>query len=129
MIYDITLRISYDYDSPAVGGRQVVCVMPLDIGAGQQVLSGQLKIAPQPEERLERRDFFGNAMTEFSFRAPHDSLVLTMRARVQRVPLPPPPPALALADLPQTLADCCDLGPQSPLHFLSPSIRVPRDAA
>ena len=128
MNYDIRLLISYAYDSPAVGGRQMVCMMPLD-SAGQRVLSGRLDIAPAPEERLDRRDFFGNALTEFSFRAPHDSLTLTLHAQVQRDDPLPLKDATLLADLPAALARCRDLGPESPMHFLSPSVRVPRDAA
>ena len=31
MIYDIKLQIAYQYANPAVGGRHVVCVMPLDM--------------------------------------------------------------------------------------------------
>jgi transglutaminase-like putative cysteine protease len=128
VIYDIKLRIAYVYDNPAVGGRHVVCVMPLDPDAHQRCLSGTLEITPLPEERLDRRDFFGNQVTEFSFREPHDSIALFMKARVERDAVPDQTSASTfLSDLPTSLAQCRDLGPDSPLHFTSPSVRVPAD--
>jgi transglutaminase-like putative cysteine protease len=130
LIYDIKLRIAYVYDSPAVGGRQVVCVMPRDLGPGQQVLAARLEIVPRPAELTERQDFFGNQLTEFSFRAPHDSVTLTLLARVSRgEAVEMLASGLPLADLPAALAQCRDLGPESPLHYLSASARVPRHAA
>ncbi|MDP2064337.1 MAG: transglutaminase family protein [Phaeovulum sp.] len=130
MIYDIRLRIASEYDRPAVSGRHLVCVMPLETGRGQRCVSGTLTIAPEPEERLDRLDFFGNRVTEFCFRAPQDSVTLTLLARVERLERGEwPGGSVALADLPAALAESRDLGPDSPLHFLAPSFRVPRDAA
>ena len=75
-------------------------------------------------------DFFGNRITEFSFRGPHDSVAFTMKARIERLITPSPPTdAIALAAMPAALAAQRDLGANSPLHFLSPSVRVPRDRA
>lgn len=129
MIYDIKLRIAYQYANPAVGGRHVLCVMPLDM-PGQRVMAGMVDISPRPEERLDRVDFFGNRITEFSYRGPHDSVAFTMKARIERLAAPALPlSALALAKMPAAIATCRDLGPDSPLHFLSASARVPRDHA
>lgn len=129
MIYDVKLRIAYKYASPAVGGRHLACLLPLN-DADQTVQSASLLIQPAPTERLDRLDFFGNQVTEFSFRAPHDGVRLTMQARVSRSA---PPPAIAasarMADLPQLLKQCRDVGSQSPLHCLSASLRVPLDPA
>lgn len=88
MDFEIKLRIAYQYANPAVGGRHVACVMPLALGAGQTVQSATLTIEPAPQERVDRLDFFGNRVTEFSFRGPHDSVTLTMRARVTRDAVP-----------------------------------------
>lgn len=130
MIYDIKLRIAYEYANPAVGGRHVLCLQPLCNDYGQQVTRSQIDISPLPEERIDRFDFFGNPITEFSFRGPHDQLILTMQAQVTRfIPLDLPQNATFLADLPADLAQSCDLGPNGPLHFLQASARVPRDAA
>lgn len=130
MDFEIKLRIAYQYANPAVGGRHVACVMPLALGAGQTVQSATLTIEPAPQERVDRLDFFGNRVTEFSFRGPHDSVTLTMRARVTRDAVPPAVVgSLRLADLSDALAQCRDVGPEAPLHFLSASLRVPRDRA
>lgn len=130
MIYDIKLRIAYEYANAAVGGRHVVCVMPLATAQGQTVQTATLQIEPAPQERVDRVDFFGNRVTEFSFRGPHDSVSFTMRARVTREDLAPRIAAsIPLSDLSHELAQCRDVGPDAPLHFLSPSLRVPRDPA
>lgn len=130
MIFDIKLQIAYEYANPAVGGRHVVCVMPLGLTAGQSVQSAQLTIDPIPQERLDRVDFFGNAVTEFSFRGPHDSVSLTMRARVMRDgPVPSVASAVPLDALARELAQCRDVGPNAPMHFMAPSSRVPIDPA
>lgn len=130
MIFDIKLRIAYEYANPAVGGRHVVCVMPLAFGTGQTVHCAALQIEPAPQERVDRVDFFGNRVTEFSFRGPHDSVTLTMRARVARDDVAVPIDAsVSLAGLLAQLAGYRDIGPAAPLHFLSQSLRVPRDGA
>ncbi|MDB5659299.1 MAG: Transglutaminase [Cypionkella sp.] len=129
MIYDIKLQITYQYTNPAVGGRHVVCAMPID-GRGQRVMASLLDIAPRPEERLDRQDFFGNRISEFSFRGPHTSVGFTLKARIERFAAAPLPlNTIALTAMPAALAASRDLGPESPLHFLSPSTRVPRDPA
>lgn len=129
MIYDITLRISYEYASPAVGGRHLVRVLPHDLAGCQRLVAGQLEITPSPSERFDGIDFFGNRTTEFSHRAPHKSIVLKMQARIERLAILVRPPSIALPALPKDLAICRDMGPGSPLHFLAPSARVPFDAA
>lgn len=130
MLYDIKLRIAYEYASPAVGGRHVLCLQPLGADQTQHVSASRLEITPHPQERVDRLDFFGNQVTEFSYRGPHTALTLTMQARVERFAPPGlPMNATALADLPDDLVQSCDLGPNGPLHFLQASARVPRDAA
>ena len=129
MIYDIKLLIATEYANPAVGGRHVMCLRPLDLGAGQTVQNASLQIEPTPQERVDRRDFFGNHLTECAFRGPHDSVTLTLRARVMRRDVPLNLEASeSLLALPQALMRCRDMGAASPLHFLSASLRVPSDA-
>ncbi|MES2664939.1 MAG: transglutaminase family protein [Pseudomonadota bacterium] len=130
MIYDIKLRISYDYAHLAAVGRHVACILPRDLGAGQRLIAGLLDITPRPSERVDRVDFFGNRLSEFGFRNPHLGLALTMTARIDRNDLPPQmADSVALADLPRAIAGLADLGPDSALHYLSPSVRVPPDPA
>lgn len=130
MIYDITARISYAYDQPALAGRNLLRLMPADIPGRQRLIAGQVSAHPLPAERRDRTDFFGNAVTEFTFRAPAPATEFTLRARVERLPdgpgldLSPP-----LSALPRDIADLRSLAPLAPHHFLGSSPRVPPVAA
>ena len=57
----------------------------------------RLSIAPNPESRDERADFFGNPVTWFSIQEPHTSLEIIARSEVHVRPFQPPtalwPPA------------------------------------
>ncbi len=129
MIYDIKLRIAYQYDSLAEGGRHLVCLLPIDVGEEQQVYTSELQIEPAPQERIERRDFFGNHVTEFSFRGPHRGVKVDLRARVNRVAVAADLGRSSLTeDLPRELHKIRNIGAESPLHFLAVSNRVPQDA-
>ncbi len=129
MKYDVTLRIDYAYGTPSVGGRHLVCLIPQGSGPDQSVSRAKLAIHPAPQERVDRQDFFGNQVTEFSFRAPHLAMSLTMTAQVERQAVPPDRSALSvpLGALGAALGAVHDVGALSPLHFLAPSFRVPRD--
>ena len=130
MIYDIKLRITYDYANSAVGGRHMLCLAPISLPGVQRVLASRLSVDPEPEEWLEQRDFFANNTAEFSFRGPHDHMTITLLARIERLPQTPSTAASALLrDLPALLDASHDLGPASPLHFRAPSTRVPLDPA
>ena len=129
MLYDITLRISYDYANPVIGGRHLVRLVPADIPGSQRLIAGHLDIVPRPAERFDSVDFFGNSTTEFAFRAPHDEIILKVQARVDRVQTGLPPLESGfLATLPADIAACRDLGPQAPLHFIAGSVRAPLTA-
>lgn len=126
MDYQVKLRIDYDYASPAVGGRHVVCLLPQEQPGAQWVRDGEVTITPTPSERIERLDFFGNQVTEFAFRGAHDRISIAMQARVRRSALSDAPgPSSDLSGLGAELAQCMDMGPQAPVHFLAPSTRVP----
>jgi transglutaminase-like putative cysteine protease len=129
MIYDIVLRLSYTYASPAAGGRHLVRLMPADLPGEQRLIAGHLDIAPNPSERTDRSDFFGNRATDFAFRGAYDTVALKLQARIDRRGPPPPGPATRLADLAPELAALRTLDPAAPVHFLAPSPLVPRNAA
>ncbi|NIZ08426.1 transglutaminase family protein [Pseudooceanicola sp. HF7] len=126
MLYSITLRISYKYDSPAEVGRHVLRVLPLEIPGQQNVLSAELTCDPQPSETCTRRDFFGNTCTEISYRENQERTEFTMRAQVRRhqpegiFDVSSRRPGFR-AELSSQMA----LGPLSPYHFLPASPRVP----
>ena len=128
MDYEVTLRIDHHYASPAIGGRHLVCLAPLPHEPGQTVRAARVAISPPPSERIDRLDFFGNQVTEFAFRGPYAHVTLTMTAQVSRhKPAQIMPGRALMAELSGAIDLCRDVSPASPLHFLSPSTRVPRD--
>jgi len=60
----------------------------------QKVLSSSLQISPQPNDRYQRLDYFGNRTDYFSIQQPHD----TLRATAISVVEVAPPPQLDLVE-------------------------------
>jgi transglutaminase-like putative cysteine protease len=130
MLYDITLRMAYDYERPASAGRHVLHLMPPTLGGEQRVLAGHLSARPAPEDRLDRIDFFGNAATELFYRAPHSHIAFTVKARVSRTAgLPGADVAPSLPRLREEIAAQRSLDAASPVHFLADSPRIRRSTA
>lgn len=125
MIYDIVLRLSYSYANPANGGRHLARLMPADLPGEQRLIAGHLEILPDPSERTDRSDFFGNRATDFTFRGAFDKVALNLVARVDRRGPLPPGPSLPVTDLPQALAEVQSMGPDAPVHFRAASPFVP----
>jgi transglutaminase-like putative cysteine protease len=125
-VYDITARIRYDYDPPATAGHNILRLMPAEIPGRQRLILGQIAASPDPAERGERVDFFGNRVAEISFRKPAATTAFTLRARVERLAetggrldLSPP-----LAGLAAQIAEQRSLAAAAPTHFLGPSPRI-----
>jgi transglutaminase-like putative cysteine protease len=130
MLYDITLRMGYEYERTASAGRHLLHLMPLNLPGEQRVLAGHLGAKPTPEERIDRTDFFGNAATEVFYRSAHSSIDFVVKARVSRSgALPGLDISPKIARLREELAAQRSLGPDSPVHFLADSPRIRRSAA
>ena len=124
MLYDIGLRIRYDYQTPAAGGRHVLCMTPADL-TDQRRITSLLDITPAPDERIARTDFFGNTVVEVAFRAPHAEIEFRLRSRVERkVQEIGEDVSTPLMQLGAEIADIRTLGSDSPHHFLADSPRV-----
>ena len=125
MLYDIGLRITYSYATPAAGGRHILYMTPADLPGRQRAVTSLLEITPMPDERIARTDFFGNTLVEAAFRAPHASIEFRLRSRVERMAawhgadVSP-----VLAGLPKELAGIRSLAPDAPHHFMGDSPRV-----
>ncbi|MEM1361517.1 MAG: transglutaminase family protein [Pseudomonadota bacterium] len=125
MIYDITLRIYYEYAQATDMGRQVVRVLPRARAQRQRLLRSNLAIRPEPIERRRSEDFFGNELVELGFDCFSADFELVLRARVERdgssggLDLSPD-----LARMREDLAMENRLDAASPLHFLGNSARV-----
>ncbi|MBA84396.1 transglutaminase family protein [Thalassobius sp. S69A] len=130
MLYDLTLTLENTYRGNTDTARNVIRMLPLTLPNHQELIAGRIDINPAPDERRERNDFFGNAVTEVAFRKPLRTLTVTLRARVARRPQPT---GMDLSpSLPGLLAElraCSDLTPNSPLHYLTASPRITLDDA
>lgn len=126
MIYDLTARIRYRYDPPAAAGRNLLRLLPADLAGRQRLILGQITARPDPDERTDRDDFFGNRVTEMAHRQPASATEFILRARVERLDpgrvldLSPP-----LSDLGDEIDADRSLAADAPHHFLGPSPRVP----
>lgn len=129
MLYDIKLVIRYDYATPAGGGRHLLRLLPAHVPGRQTVRSSVLTVLPQPVERQNFTDFFGNAVTELSLPAGHDAVEFLAHAIVDCPAQVLPRDTATLADLPALLASHLSIAPDAPHHFLPPSPRIPPDAA
>lgn len=130
MLYDIALKIAYDYEDVADASRHLVRLLPADLAGEQRAIAGSLTVTPRPQERIERTDFFGNRFTELFFDEPHDEIVFQAQSRVDRLDtggrLDMSPPLDVLAD---EIFAYRSLDAMAPHHFTGPSTRVPIDAA
>ena len=123
--YDISLRIRYDYTTPAAGGRHLVRLLPITRAGSQRLVAGHIDIGPDLNERTESVDFFGNHTVAFALTGHHDHISLKLTARVDRAAQPPAGRSVGIMDLGPALASVRALDGLSPLHFRAASPRVP----
>lgn len=130
MLYDVALEITQSYDSPAVGARQVVRLVPPTLPGEQEVIVSSLSVDPPPDERRDRRDFFENGVVEVAYHGPQEHIDYKVTARVRRLaPSPQLQLSPALTGLAAEIAKVRSVAPEAPHHFLSESPRVPAVAA
>lgn len=137
MLYDLSLHITYEYDTLASGGHHVLRLMPLTLPDRQRLIAGSIRIDPSPDETSNFTDFFEHPVTYVQLRSPHERLDIRMQARVAM--LSPAVASLATAgepmeaaatparladlsplrhELSEQLVDFWSLDPHSPHHFL-----------
>lgn len=126
--YAIKQVSTYTYASGVPFARHVVRLAPVT-RPGVVVETAEVRISPEPDERSERRDFFGNATLDIALERPHRTLEIACTAMVSIVPVDP----IAAAATPaweQVRADVAvtaDAGPTAPVHHLFASRLVPVD--
>jgi len=122
MLYDIRLKLHYDYPQSSVGGRHQIRVVPRSIDGIQRVVASSLSFAPAPTERSDFVDFFGNNATSISYRKEHETLDVRMSARVS-VSRPGPDLDVSpdLTGLRKELSELRSLANDAPHHFLGAS--------
>lgn len=89
---------TYDY-APAVKTAQHLGHLKPAHDALQRVLSHHLDIEPQPAQRSEAADVFGNMRTFFSLQAAHSRLAVTAESVVETFALPEPHHAMPWEDV------------------------------
>jgi transglutaminase-like putative cysteine protease len=128
MIYSIRQVITYQYASVVPFARHALRLTPV-AASGQTVLSSSIAIEPEPHERSESDDFFGNHVTQIAVEQPHRSLTIASHAevRVDGPPAVPPEATPHWIDLRDQAAEAQDAAARAPCHYLFPSRLVPID--
>ena len=124
VLYDIYLRIQYDYETPAAGGRHILKLLSATIEGTQRLIASHVDIHPQPSESYEIQDFFGTRTTNVAFRSMHSEIVYAMYARIERSDSDRfPLQSMSLTDLLLLLEKYKSLEHDAPVHFTGPSRR------
>jgi transglutaminase-like putative cysteine protease len=128
MIYDVRQETTYHYASPVAYARHVLRLGLID-RPDQRVQAAVLDVIPNPVERREGLDFFGNRTTWVALEQPHDCLTVRVAARVvvDRATTPDAAATPAWEDVRAAAFATNDLSAQSPAHFLFPSRQVSLD--
>lgn len=125
MLYDISLAIVYEYDTPASGARHILRVLPLSLPGRQRLIAGSVSVSPEPDEKSSFTDFFGNPATAIMYRSQHGTLEIGMQARVQvDVPEPVADFSPLVGGLQGDLDAVWSLDGHSPHHLAGPSPRL-----
>jgi transglutaminase-like putative cysteine protease len=85
--YAVRHQTLYRYDGEVAHSHQQLHLTPRN-SERQHCLSHHIEIAPEPSERTEHVDAFGNRVTRVELERPHDRLEVAAEMRVQLTPLP-----------------------------------------
>ncbi len=118
MLYDVRLRIAYEYAAPAASSRHLVRLFPRTLPDLQRPIATELSVHPYPNERSAFTDFFGNQVQEIFLHPPHSTVEFRVQGRIERFAPPAPGAPTKYSALDSELADIRDLTPDSPQHFL-----------
>src|SRR5437870_4079393 len=91
-----THTTTYLYSEPVSICHTEVRLAPRD-NRSQRVLDHHLSIVPAPEATFSHKDYFGNNVTYFSIREPHQSLTISSSSLIEMEPGDPLEPCLAPA--------------------------------
>ncbi|MFD1332193.1 transglutaminase N-terminal domain-containing protein [Methylopila musalis] len=121
MIYDITLKIAYDYPDQVKDARHILRVRPSQ-EPSQTVWGAEIDISPRPGERVLDQDFFGNTLDHVLLFQPHQALKITMRSRVEIHRAAPDLEATpTVAEIVRAAFASRDVSGRGPMHYLGDS--------
>ncbi|SFM06056.1 transglutaminase family protein [Variovorax sp. OV329] len=95
MLLEVTHETRYAYTPPVETAQHLAHLRPL-VTASQELLEHRLEITPEPAQRSESADGYGNARAFFALESTHESLSVVARSLV-RTSAPVLPEAAALA--------------------------------
>jgi transglutaminase-like putative cysteine protease len=81
MIYKVSHKTTYKYKHPVSFGNHVACLTPRTMGH-HRCQWNELRIRPLPATRSERIDYFGNQLSFFTIKEPHQELLVEARSEV-----------------------------------------------
>ena len=126
MLYDITLKIEYAYDSLADAGRHILRLTPATLPGRQRVIASNLDVTPAPTEQGFSFDFFDNRCISISYDEAVEETAFLMQARVDRAALEPLfDVSPNLRRLAKELDTVNSVASEAPHHFRGRSPRVP----
>lgn len=87
--YEVTHTTRYRYEVGATLCTNLAHLLPRDT-PNQRVLAAEVTVDPEPDDRRQRHDLFGNEVLHFAVERPHDHLTVTARSRIEagRAPAP-----------------------------------------
>ncbi len=94
MLLHLVHETRYAYSPTVESAHHVLHLKPAS-HAGQQLLSHQLTISPQPAQMRELPDVYGNTRTFFSLHTPHEELTVVAESVVSTLAVPEASHALA----------------------------------
>lgn len=123
MIYRLRHATIYEYAEPVLLGTHFMHLSPRP-RPGQFVREYQLDIAPNPDNRRNEVDHFGNLTTTVSLTSPHKQFTVELSATVDVEQPTPPSPATTpsfehIVSVGQTRADIAEYTLSSPLAATS----------
>lgn len=125
MIYDLLHVTRYDYSAPVAESRCLLRLIPVD-RPGQVVQKAQLLFEPEPSQRAERIDVFGNHVVEVEFDRPHKALVIkaSARASIERSMFTVPAATRPWETVREAARETADLSGAGPALYLHESRHV-----
>jgi transglutaminase-like putative cysteine protease len=82
MIYRLSHVTRFAYDGAVTHGYSEARLLPR-VTPRQRVLASELTVDPEPDDRSEREDFFGNRVVYLGIAHVHGTLVVTAQAEVE----------------------------------------------
>ena len=115
----------YDYAPAVRTARHIAHLKPSNM-AGQRLISHELAVSPEPAQRSEVADVWGNTRTYFSMLSQHDELKIVARSTVDTAPAPSIASSMRWEDARERMRYHRAASYDSASEFLFASPHVPR---